>query len=92
MPPPSPPALTATRSPRPDDLGGFGAAVAILDVDGDRHPDVVAASSGGRQLDDVLFVYKGTATGIVPQAQPTALAGMDDDLAVVEDSPLVLGR
>ena len=78
--------------PRPDDFGGFGEAVAILDVDGDRHLDVVAASSGGRQLDDVLFVYKGTATGIVPQAQPTALAGMDDDLAVVEDSPLVLGR
>ena len=78
--------------PRPDDIGGFGEAVAILDVDGDRHLDVVAASSGGRQLDDVLFVYKGTATGIVPQAQPTALAGMDDDLAVVEDSPLVLGR
>ena len=75
----------------PDDVGGFGDAVAILDVDGDRRPDVVAASSGPRRLDDVLFVYKGTATGIVPQAQPTPLGGMSD-LAIVEDSPLVLGR
>ena len=76
---------------RPDDFGGFGEAVAILDVDGDRRLDVVVASGGGRRLDDVLFVYKGTATGILPQAQPTPLGGMGD-LADVADSPLVLGH
>ena len=88
---------TRSVAPRADsyrsapDVGGFGEAVAILDVDGDRRPDVVAAAGGGRRLDDVLFVYKGAATGIDPQAQPTPLGGMSD-LADVEDSPLVLGR
>lgn len=76
--------------PRPDDFGGFGEAVAILDVNGDRRLDVVAAAGGDRSLDDVLFVYEGTATGIDPQAPPTPL-GMGE-LAGVEDSPLVLGR
>jgi hypothetical protein len=76
---------------RPDDFGAFGEAVAILDVDGDRHLDVIVASAGDRSPDDVLFVYQGTATGIDPQAEPTPLEGMND-LASVDDSPLILGR
>jgi uncharacterized caspase-like protein len=77
--------------PAPDDYGGFGEAVAILDVDGDRRLDVVVAAGANRRLDDVLFVYEGTSTGIDPQASPTPLGGMGD-LIDVEDSPLVLGR
>lgn len=76
---------------RPDEFGGFGEAVAILDVDGDRRLDVVVAARGGRRLEDVLFVYAGTATGIGPQEPPTPLAATDE-LAVVEESSLVLGR
>jgi hypothetical protein len=79
------------RLRRPDGFGGFGEAVAILDVDGDRRLDVVAAAGGDRSLDDVLFVYSGAATGIGPQAAPTPLDGMNE-LGDVAQSPLVLGR
>jgi hypothetical protein len=78
------------RLPRPDDFGNFGEAVTVLDVDGDRHLDVVVASGGGRRLDDVLFVYKGTATGIDLEAPVAQLGGMGD-IADVAGSPLVLG-
>ena len=79
--------------PPHDEVGGFGEAVAILDVDGDRRLDVVVAAGGDRSLDDVLFVYKGTSTGIDPQAPPAPLGGMGDvadvDAIAARPRPLI---
>jgi hypothetical protein len=92
----------AADGPRPEDAhtinapeipagGHFGAALSLLNWDGDQHPDLFVGIGDVGKLDDALVYYVSQSEGGL-NPDPEQGTGLDEQARLNTESPLYIGR
>jgi Caspase domain/FG-GAP repeat len=83
---------SAEQAARPALRGAhFGAALSLLDYDGDHLPEVIVGVANVKNADDALWAYRSHAdSGFGPK--PERATGLAQKVSLMGDTPLYIGR